>query len=216
MQITTLFTKFDELQKLHGDNSLDAVYGCGETNSPKFCFVFMNPTGRNISSNKSWTGIKAPWLGTKNVWRMFHQLDLINTNFLDQINVKKPAEWDYRFCQELYQYLKDQSIYITNLSKATQIDARPLANSVFKQYLEGFFEEIDHLKPKTIICFGNQVSSIILNKNIKVGEYRKRHEVLEIHGKNYNIYPVHYPVWQWMRNISIAKEDIEWIVKNIN
>ncbi|MDD3156252.1 MAG: hypothetical protein PHP14_02395 [Candidatus Pacebacteria bacterium] len=52
MQITKLFRKFDELQKLYGEKNLDSIYGCGQTNNPKLCFVFMNPTARNISSDK--------------------------------------------------------------------------------------------------------------------------------------------------------------------
>ena len=32
----------------------------------ELCFVYMNPTGRNIARDKSWKGRKSPWLGTKN------------------------------------------------------------------------------------------------------------------------------------------------------
>ncbi|MDD3156251.1 MAG: uracil-DNA glycosylase family protein [Candidatus Pacebacteria bacterium] len=108
----------------------------------------------------------------------------------------------------VYQKVKDKSIYITNLSKATQTDAKPLSNNVFEAYLDLFFEEIDIIKPKTIISFGNQVSSVLLNKNIKVSEYRKKNEKLTIKGSDYKVYPVYYPVGQGMRNIKKAKEDL--------
>ncbi len=62
MQITNLFPYFDELQKVYGDSNLDAIYGCGEIHNPDICFVFMNPTSRNVATNKDWKGLKAPWI----------------------------------------------------------------------------------------------------------------------------------------------------------
>jgi uracil-DNA glycosylase len=214
MQIVNLFDKFDELHKVYGAKNLDAIYGCGAIINPDLCLVFMNPTGRNVSANKDWKGIKAPWIGTKNVWNMFHQLGLFNKEFIYEILSKKPTDWDYSFAQTVYKKVCDNSIYITNLSKATQIDARALPNEIFRKYVDLFKYEIDTTKPKIIITFGNQVSSILLNKKIKVSEYRKKHELLIVNGVSYKVFPVYYPVGQGMRNIAVAKEDIKWIMKN--
>ncbi len=216
MQIKNLLKKFDNLQKIHGHEDFDAIYGAGEINNPKLFLVFMNPTAKNTSAHKHWKGLKAPWIGTKNVWKMFNQLNFLSKKFLDKINKRKPTEWDYNFAKEIYQEVKKDSIYITNLSKATQIDARPLKNSVFKEYLELFKEEIFSIKPKIIITFGNQVSSITLGKNIKVSDYRKKYEIMTIKNKKFKVFPVYYPVGQGMRNINKAKEDIKWILKNYN
>lgn len=213
MQITKLIPKFNQLQKIYGDKKLDAICGCGEINRPKLCLVFMNPTARNIAAHKKWTGLKAPWIGTKNVWNMFFQLGLFDQDFIDEINFKKPNDWDNEFAKKVYKKVRDNSIYITNLSKATQVDARALSNDVFRKYTELFKKEISAIQPKTIITFGNQVSSVLLNKNIRVSEYRKKYEVLEIEGINYKVWPVYYPVGQGMRNIKVAKEDIGWILK---
>ena len=118
------------------------------------------------------------------------------------------------FAEKIYRDICKNSIYITNLSKATQLDARPLKNRIFMKYLDLFNEEIDILQPKVIITFGNQVSSIILNKNINVSKYRKKFELLDINGKKTMVFPVYYPVGQGLRNIDVAKEDIDWIIKN--
>jgi hypothetical protein len=214
MQIKKLFKEFDALQEIHGDKNLNAIYGSGKISNPDICLVFMNPTAKNVSSNKSWGGIKAPWIGTKNVWNMFFQLGLLNEEVIDEINAKKPNDWDYKFAEAIYKEIARRSIYITNLSKATQIDARPLPDKVFKEYLDIFKDEISIIQPKIIITFGNQVSSVLLDKNIKVGEYRKKFEELKIKNKTYKVFPVYYPVGQGMRNIKIAKEDIGWILKN--
>jgi len=214
MQITKLFDKFDKLQHIYGDKNLDAIYGCGNMHNPGLCLVFMNPTARNVSANKKWTGIKAPWIGTKNVWNMLYQLGLFNEKFIDEINSKKPADWDYEFSETVYKEVCNNSIYITNLSKATQMDARALSNDIFRKYMKLFNSEINHIKPDVIITFGNQVSSVLLNKNIKVSEYRKRYELFKVKGVSYKVFPVYYPVGQGMRNMKIAKQDIAWIIKN--
>ncbi len=212
MQVTKLCKHYDQLQQIHGDSSLDAIYGAGQINKPKFCLVFMNPTARNISAHKEWKGLKAPWLGTKNVWRMFYQLGFINNSLYKEIQQKKPSEWDYEFSKKVYTNIKNNGIYITNLSKATQIDARPLKNEVFRDYLDLFKEEINIINPDIIITFGNQVSSILLNKPIKISEYRKKHESLTIKGKDFDVFPLFYPVGQGTRNMPKAKEDIDWII----
>lgn len=214
MQITKLHKAYDQLQKIYGDKDLDPVYGAGEINAPDLCLVFMNPTGKNVSSAKNWKGLKAAWLGTKNVWRMFFQLGFIECDLWDEIQSRKPADWGYDFAEKVYGEVKQRSIYITNLSKATQIDARPLKNDVFKQYLDLFYEELNLIRPKVIITFGNQVSSILLDKSIKVSDCRKKFELLKLDDQEFKIFPVYYPVGQGMRNMSKAKSDIQWIIKN--
>lgn len=212
--LNTIKKGFDELQKKHGDRNLTAIYGAGETDNPDLFLVFMNPTARNVSADKSWQGLKAPWIGTKNVWKMFYQLGLFDEGLFSEIKHKKPSEWDYEFADRVYKEVEDRSIYITNLSKATQVDARPLKNSVFEDYLELFYQEIKAVNPKVIITFGNQVSSIFLHKNIKVSEHRKKCEFVALGDKSHKVYPVYYPVGQGMRNIAKAREDIDWILKS--
>lgn len=215
MQVKKLFKHFDRLQQMYGDKNLDAIYGCGRTNNPNFCLVFMNPTARNVAASKKWKGLKAPWIGTKNIWKLLYQLGFIDTCILDEINSRKPSDWNAYFSQKVYKKVHKNSLYITNLSKATQIDARPLKDKVFKEYLELFKEEIHHVKPKVILTFGNQVSSVCLGKNIHISEWRKKHDTLKIKEKSYRVFPIYYPVGQGMRNMRKAKEDIHWIMKNI-
>ncbi|MFH1649547.1 MAG: uracil-DNA glycosylase family protein [Candidatus Woesearchaeota archaeon] len=215
MQIETLFKSFDALQKLYGDESLSAIYGAGQIKNPKFCFVFMNPTGKNVSAAKTWKGLKAPWIGTKQVWKMLYALGLFDKNLLDEINCMKSSDWSPEFASKVYKNVKEHSVYITNLSKATQLDARPLKNEVFRNYLSLLHEELLTVNPRVIITFGNQVSSILLGKPIKVSEYRKKKESIVINGRTFNVYPVYYPVGQGLRNMNLAVEDISSIMQII-
>lgn len=50
MKIEELNVEYDKLQKIYGAKELMSIYNGGCTKNPNICFVFMNPTGRNIAS----------------------------------------------------------------------------------------------------------------------------------------------------------------------
>lgn len=215
LQLPELFPLFDRLQLEYGEKTLAPVYGAGCIKKPKILFLFMNPTGRNISAQKDRKGLRAAWLGTKNIWKLFLAVGVISKPAFTTIQSYRPNQWTPEFCQQVYQELNQNKIYVTNLAKCTQIDARPLHNNVFKAYLEAIEKEISLVQPTHIISFGNQVSSLLLRKNIKVSDYQKNeYEIFEINWKKYTIYPTFYPVGQGMRNIDKAIERIKNIVNN--
>ena len=59
MKLDDLNKKYDKLQIKYGSKDLNSIYNGGCDVSPKICFVFMNPTRRNIASSKNWKGLKA-------------------------------------------------------------------------------------------------------------------------------------------------------------
>lgn len=212
MKIEDLKKEYDKLQLEYGAKELDPIYNGGCENNPDICFVFMNPTGKNVASLKTWTGRKSPWIGTKNIWKLFKEVGLLSENTYKDIQSKKPKDWEYEFSDYVYEELTNNKIFITNLGKCTQIDARPLSDEVLKKYLELLFKEIDIIRPKVIITFGNQVSSIVLNKKISVSENRKVCHELVVGKNKYKVYPVYYPVGNGIFNIDKSIEDIKWII----
>lgn len=125
---------------------------------------------------------------------MFYSLGYISEQRYIDIKKFKPEQWSIDFSKDVYKELDNNMVYITNLAKCTQLDARPLPNTVFKEYLELMYREIEVVNPKYIVSFGNQVSSILLKKNISVSEYIDSHEELVINDKVYKVYPTYYPV----------------------
>ena len=89
MKLEDLKVKYDKLQKKYGAKELDSIYNGGCAKNPNICFVFMNPTGRNIASSKEWKGIKSPWIGTKNIWDLFYQLELMDEGIYKKIKDRK-------------------------------------------------------------------------------------------------------------------------------
>ena len=203
--------EYQKLQNIYGDKSLDSIYFGGQEINPDICFVFMNPTGKNIASSKSWQGPKSPWIGTKNIWDLFYLTELLDKDIYEAIKSKKSSEWTIPFANKVYDNIKKHNIYITNLAKCTQIDARPLKDSIYKEYLSLFEKEIEIINPKVIILFGNQVSSIFLNKKIMVSTSRKVEYTKIINNKKYKCYSVYYPVGNGRFNIDKSIEDIKYI-----
>ncbi len=215
MNLEDLKPKYDKLQKKYGAKQLNSIYNGGCTENPDICFVFMNPTGRNIASSKEWKGIKSPWIGTKNIWDLFYKLDLMDNEIYKKIKSIKGSEWTEEFAKKVYDDVKAHRYFITNLGKCTQIDARELPNSVYEEYLELLKQEIEIINPKVIVLFGNQVSSIVLNQKISVSQCRKNLFINQINGKDYKFYSVYYPVGNGRFNIDKSIEDIQFIQKTM-
>ena len=214
MELKGLTKEYDKLQRKYGAKELDSIYNGGCSKNPDLCFVFMNPTGRNIASNKEWKGLKSPWIGTKNIWDLFYSLDLVREDIYRKIKLIKGSEWTEAFSEEVYQDVINHKYFITNLGKCTQVDARVLPDSVYLKYLDLLKEEFKIIKPKVIILFGNQVSSIVLDEKISVSQVRKKCFEREIDGKVYKFYSVYYPIGNGRFNMDKSIEDIKWIMEN--
>ena len=207
-----LTKEFDKLQTKYGSKNLDSVYGCGEKNNPRVALVFMNPTKRNIATSKSWTGLKAQWLGTKQIWDFLVKCNLFTSKINEEIKTKKPSDWTEEFCEYIYSEVKKQGVWITNLAKCTQDDARPLPDAVFLKYKDLLKKELSIVNPKKIIFFGNQVASIMLGSKVSVSLVRKKVFKLNIEDKEYESYAVYYPVGNGRFNQPKAVEDIKAII----
>ena len=214
MNLKDLTKEYDKLQKKYGAKELDSIYNGGCDSNPDICFVFMNPTGRNIASSKNWKGLKSPWIGTKNIWDLFVELDLLDKEIYSTIKSKKGSEWTEEFAERVYEDVKKHKYFITNLGKCTQVDARELPDSVYKEYLHLLKQEFNIIHPKVIILFGNQVSSIVLKEKISVSQVRKKCFIKDMNGTKYKFYSVYYPVGNGRFNIDKSIEDIKWIIEN--
>ncbi len=214
MQVKEIHHEIDALHNLYGDSSLCSVYGAGCIDKPKVMLIFMNPTAKNVSAQKSWKGMRAPWLGTKNIWSLLRDLHFISEKHFKITQTLQPHEWSLSVCEDIYIELQKKGVYVTNLAKCTQLDARPLKDDVFRKYVEVMKREIALIKPQHIITFGNQVSSILLGQQVSVSKYSgSQKEDLVIDGQTYHIYPTYYPVGHGRMNQPKAIKRIQSIVR---
>ena len=209
-----LHKKFDELQSRFGSKELNSVYGYGCTCMPKVALVFMNPTKRNIATSKEWHGLKAQWLGTKQIWDFLTKCGLFDTNINEEIKNKKPLDWTPEFCKYVYDEVIKNGLWITNLAKCTQDDARPLPDNIFIEYKDLLMEELRLIKPQKVFLFGNQVASIVLKQEITVSTSRQKKFYINIDNNQIECYAIYYPVGNGRFNQAKAIEDIKQILSN--
>ena len=146
--------QYGKLQNIYGSKELNSVYGYGQESNPKVALVFMNPTKKNIATDKSWKGIRAQWLGTKQIWNFLTECCLFDSNINKEIKKKKPKEWTPEFCEYVYDEVSKRGVWITNLAKCSQDDARVLPDKIFIQYKELLKEELKEVNPQKIFFFG--------------------------------------------------------------
>lgn len=201
--------QFDALQPIYGDPSLNSVFGGGQTSNPAFALVFMNTTARNVAAHKTWQGERLQWLGTKDVWKFLAKAGLFSQTLCDQIETLSPSDWTPKFSQTVYEEVKRNNLYITNLAKCTQSDARPLSNHVFLKYRSLFLREMELVNPKQIVLFGNQVASIAVGQPVQVGKVRKTQFNLQVApNKTIPAWVTNYPVGIGRFHAPKAVEDL--------
>ena len=208
-----LIKRYNELQNIYGSEGLNSVYGGGCDKNPRIALVFMNPTKRNIATSKSWKGLKVQFLGTKQVWDFISKCNLFSEELNNEIKSKRAYDWTVEFCEKVYSEVKNQRLWITNLAKCSQDDARPLPDEVFIRYKDLLKQELKLVNPSKIFFFGNQVASIMLDKKITVSTTRQKQFKLNIDGKIYDSYAIYYPLGNGRFNQSKAVEDIKQILK---
>ena len=212
-QIETIKPAINAIHKKYGDRNFAMLYGTGCTTRPHVLFLFMNPTGRNLSTQKTWKGLRASWVGHKNTWKFFCDLGLFSAVLNKKIQTMKTNDWTPAFVEEIYADIAQHKVYITGLGRCVQPDARYLPDVVFRDSRAVTLQEIEIINPRVVIAFGNQVASNLLEQPIKVSESRCKKYDLVIGKKKYPVYPTFYPVGMGFRNIGKAIEDIKSILQ---
>lgn len=217
LQLTRIHKEIDTIHKKHGDPHYTPVYGTGCTKSPKLVLVFMNPTARNVSARPEWSGMRAPWLGLKQTWRLFYEIGILDKALFETTQKMRPEDWTPEFTTRIYTDLAHRGVFSTNLAKATQSDARPLHDRVFDDSREGFLKELRLLGATHVVTFGNQVSSVLLGKPISVSHYDGvEFEELVVGKRTYKIYPCFYPVGRGWMNVKKVIPRIKQILEIVD
>jgi DNA polymerase len=194
-----LYTK--KLHKKHFPESrLEPILAGGRLRNPKYMFVFINPTYRNISSNPSWEGKRRPWTGTKYIWKIFHQAGQFDKDLFEEIDRKN--SWDVDFADKVYKHLDDRSFYFTNLVKWTGENADLPNTKKINIFIPILKKEIEIVNPQTIVTFGRIPFKELTGEEIRLGEYYEDAIVnkvlkkynLEINDRKYNLVPCYFPV----------------------
>lgn len=165
-------------------NKLMPIVGNGKMNRPKIMFVFINPTARNISSSEGWSGPRFPFVGTKQVWRIFYRAGLFDEGLIDRIN--KSTVWTVDFSNEILEFLKSREFYLTNIVKWTGKDAALPDSRKVKLFLPILEKEIELVKPLYIVAFGLIPFENLTKNKIRLSNYYDE----AIKSEKLNTYPI--------------------------
>lgn len=176
------------------------ILGNGKTYKPKIMFVFINPTIRNISSSKTWVGPRFPFIGTKQVWRIFCKAGLFDERLLNHIN--ENSTWSINFTNRVLDYLKNREFYLTNIVKWTGSDARLPESKKIKLFLPVLENEIELVKPEYIVTFGLIPFENLTRTKIKLSRYyetvMKKRELepisIQINNFKTKVIPCYFPI----------------------
>lgn len=185
-------------QKNYPNHELAPILGNGKTKKPKIMFVFINPTKRNISSDKSWKGPRYPFIGTKQIWRIFNRAEIFDNNLMSEI--EKNKEWSLELTNKVLEYFNEKQYYITNIVKWTGHDATLPNKEKIKLFLPLLKKEIEIVQPKYIITFGLIPFEALTNQKIKLEDYYKRSikenklNSFDLENSNSKIIPCYFPI----------------------
>lgn len=155
-------------RKYFPENGLAPILGGGQTVNPKVMFVFINPTARNISSDPAWEGPRFPFIGTKPVWRVFHQAGFFRDDLME---VVERGIWSVDFALQVQKFLEGQSLYLTNLVKWTGPDGSLPDRGKISLFLPLMIREVEIVAPKYIVTFGSLPFECLTGQKITLSDY---------------------------------------------
>lgn len=191
-------------KELHDKNypkrKLEPILGGGKLIKPKYMFVFINPTYKNVSADIKWEGKRRPWTGTKYIWKIFCNAGHFDSDLLKEIRTRK--EWDIDFADKVYAHLEAREIYFTNIVKWTGENSDLPNSHQIKLFLPVLLREIEIVQPEYIVTFGLIPYKALSNKNIKLSEYYEgvikegtlNHYNLQLNDSSYKVIPCYFPV----------------------
>ena len=187
-------------KEMFPDSKLSPIMGGGKVSKPKFMFVFINPTYKNISSDPSWIGKRRPWTGTKYIWKILTNAGLFDNQILMEIQNRNV--WDAPFADRVYSYIEEKELYFTNLVKWTGENGNLPDKIKIKLFLPILKREISLVNPTYIVCFGLMPFQALVKEKLKLIDYYNScvsHSALsfytvDIENKYYSIMPCYFPV----------------------
>jgi len=198
-ELKYLYKEFDKRYK-NSKNELRSILGGGKCHSPKFLFLFINPTHLNISSSKKYKGKRRyPFIGVRYFWRFLSQAGFIDKTIVDDIY---KHGWQIKDEIRIEKSLSKHGVYITNLVKGTRKGPENPSKNLIQNDFSLLEKEIDIVGPKYIVAFGLLVFKTLTNKeiklqrclnDIKIRKY-KPYKSKQILDKEYNVLPCYFPI----------------------
>ncbi len=177
-KLETLYKKVDGCKFCKTTrNKLQHIHGFGAIN-PRLMLILINPTYRNLSSRPGYKGIRFPFIGVRQFWRVLADGGLINKKVA--YGLPKRSDWDTDHTRQIQKELIKNKFFLTNIVKCCYSHGKYPSREVIHDQLNILKEEVRLVNPKYIVAFGALVFKTLTGKNIKMSDYLRNFSVTRI------------------------------------
>lgn len=191
-----LYRKVDACRFCQRDgNALRHIHGFGPIR-PKWMFVLVNPTHRNISSAPDYRGPRFPFVGVRSFWRVLADGGAMSRARVGDLPPR--AEWLPTHTERIQAELVRNGIFLTNVVKCCYDHGDYPERRVVDGHLPTLAEEIRIVKPSNIVAFGGFVHKTLTGNAVTLSDYWRspkgdpEREILS--GLNVPVVPCYFPV----------------------
>ncbi len=195
-KLQKLYKQIDNCKFCKADkNPLQHIHGFGSI-EPDFMLILINPTYRNLSSDQEYKGMRFPFIGVRQFWKVLADGGMIDKKVAYQLPLKK--DWNNNNTKQIQQELIKNKLFLTNIVKCCYKNSSYPDKKVIQDQLKILSEEIKIVQPKRIITFSSLVFKILTGKNVKFYQYwnhqkiHKNHEIIS--GLNIPVIPCYFPI----------------------
>jgi len=188
-------------------NKLRHIWGVGKI-KPRFLLLLINPTYRNISSNQDYKGPRFPFIGVRSFWRILGDAGLINPKLSESL--PPASRWKIKHTLSLKQEILKNNLFITNIVKCTFGHSSYPTQDYFEYYKEILKNELEIVKPRYIITFGQLSFKFLTGKNLTFSSFFTHENYYKIHFKEnlssfkIPVLPCYFPVGRGKPKDSIS------------
>jgi len=174
--------------------------GGGKFKNPRFFFLFINPTHRNLSTHRTYKGERRyPFIGVRHLYK-----SLAEAGFVDKKLVQKiyRCGWQLEDEHRIEKSLRDNGVYISNFVKCAQPNPVNPTKNVMRENLPLLAKELSIVNPRYIVTFGLLPLGMLTNNSYKLrdilvtAEKKTYKSVLSVplDNRQYKILPCYYPL----------------------
>lgn len=191
-----LYRKVDACRFCREDgNALRHIHGFGPMR-PRWMFVLVNPTHRNISSAPGYRGPRFPFIGVRSFWKALADGGVIDREVAAALPSR--AEWAAEHTKRIQSELVRNGIFLTNVVKCCSDHGDYPERCVVEGQLSTIAEEIRIVKPARIVAFGGFVYKTLTGRSVTLSDYwhsgDRRPEPDALSGRGVPVFPCYFPV----------------------
>lgn len=199
-KLLKLFGKMDACARCKAEgNPLRHILGGGKFRKPKFFFLFINPTHKNLSSRVGYAGKRRyPFIGVRHLYKGLAAAGFVERALIEEIYDRG---WQISDEQRVEASLRQHDVYISNFVKCAQPNPKNPKRSVMREDLPLLAEELEIVQPDYVVTFG------LLPLEMLSGDSYRMRDILQtvksrtylplrslvLNEKQYKILPSYYP-----------------------